>query len=75
MMKKLLHRFCRWVLDSELDALYCQGVKDGVNQYHYDRDSALYMVDEYETHDDYDERYDDCTCRDGEINPNCTGCF
>ena len=50
-MKSLLKRFCRWILDAELTELYAKGVQNGVNQYHYDKDSALWMVD------DYEERY------------------
>ncbi len=53
-MKNLLKRFCRWIIDSELTELYAKGVQDGVNQYHYDRDSALWMV---ELEDEYEERY------------------
>lgn len=51
-MRKLLKKFCRWVLDQELTELYAKGVQDGVNQYHYDKHSALWMIE-----DDYEERY------------------
>lgn len=43
----------RKILDAELTEMYMKGVKDGVNQYHYDKDSALWMVE----YDDYEERY------------------
>jgi len=67
-MRKLLKRFCKWVLDSELTELYAKGVQDGVNQYHYDRDSALWMVEQ-------EEEEDPCTCRDGEIDIYCRWCY
>ncbi len=36
----------RWMFEGELLERYCKGVKDGVNQYHHDRESALWMVEE-----------------------------
>ena len=42
-IKSLLRR----LFVSELLEEYARGVKDGVNQYNYDRESALWMVDEY----------------------------
>lgn len=67
-MKNLIKRFCRWIIDSELTELYAKGVQDGVNQYHYDRDSALWMIEP-------GEEEDSCTCRDGEIDIHCQWCF
>jgi len=67
-MKNLLKKFCRWVLDSELTELYAKGVQDGVNQYHYDPSSALWMLG-------HEEEEDKCTCHDGEIDIYCEWCF
>ena len=36
----------RWLFQAELLDEYMKGVKDGVNQYHHDKDSAMWMVQE-----------------------------
>jgi len=34
----------RWMFSSEISDEYLRGVKDGVNQYHLDKESAMWMV-------------------------------
>ena len=43
---KLVRRLLRRLFQSEISDAYDRGVVDGVNQYHYDRESALWMIEE-----------------------------
>ena len=42
----MLKRLARWIIRQELLDQYLKGVKDGVNQFYYDPDSAKWMVDD-----------------------------
>tara|TARA_Y100001963_G_scaffold126444_1_gene178938 strand:+ start:326 stop:466 length:141 start_codon:yes stop_codon:yes gene_type:complete len=44
MLKWLARRILGW----ELTEIYMKGVKDGVNQRHWDKESAMWMVEPYE---------------------------